>query len=45
MEKYMFSLKYVDRILKKHGYTKLSEDKTSDTNQCKIYFKANLGIF
>lgn len=42
MEKYMFSLKYVDRILQKHGYTKLSEDKTSDTNQCKIYFKANL---
>ena len=42
MEKYMFSLKYVDRILQKHGYTKLSEDKSSDTNQCKIYFKANL---
>lgn len=42
MEKYMFSLKYVDRILQKHGYTKLSEDKTSDSNQCKIYFKANL---
>lgn len=44
MEKYMFSLKYVDRILQKHGYTKLSENNTdmAEPNQCKIYFKANL---
>lgn len=42
MENYMFSLKYVDHILQKHGYTKLAEDKTADTSQCKIYFKANL---
>lgn len=44
MEMYMFSLKYVDRILKKYGYTKLSENNMNKTesNECKIYFKANL---
>lgn len=44
MEKYMFSFKCVDRILQKHGYTKLSENNTdvAEPNQCKIYFKANL---
>ena len=38
----MFSLKYVGRILQKHGYTKLAENKTADASQCEIYFKANL---
>lgn len=40
----MFSLKYVDRILQKYNYTKISENNTGKTesNQCKIYFKANL---
>lgn len=44
MEIYRFSLKYVDRVLQKHNYTKLSENNTGKTepNQCKIYFKANL---
>lgn len=44
MEKYIFSLKYVDRILEKYGYTKLSENNMdkSESNHCKIYFKANL---
>lgn len=44
MEKYMFSLKYVDRILQKHGYTKISEGNTdkSGPKQCRICFKANL---
>lgn len=44
MEMYMFSLKYVDRILQKYNYTKISENNTGKTesNQCKIYFKANL---
>ena len=44
MEKYMFSLKYVDRILQKHNYTKLSENNIdiAETKHCKIYFKANL---
>ena len=38
----MFSLKYVARILQKHGYTKLAENKIADASQCEIYFKANL---
>lgn len=44
MERYIFSLKYVDRILEKHGYTKLSENdiNKAESSQCKIYFKANL---
>lgn len=45
MERYIFSLKYVDRILQKHNYTKVSEgntDKDKDEKQCSIYFKANL---
>ena len=44
MERYIFSLKYVDSILQKHNYTKLSENDVNkvDTSQCKIYFKANL---
>lgn len=45
MEMYVFSLKYVDRILQKHNYTKVSEgntDKDKDEKQCNIYFKANL---
>ena len=44
MEMYKFSLKYVDRILEKHGYTKLSENNTdkAEPSRCKIYFKANL---
>lgn len=44
MEIYMFSLKYVDRILQKHGYTKISEGNTDKAGpkQCRIYFKENL---
>jgi hypothetical protein len=44
MEMYKFSLEYVDRILEKHGYTKLSENNTdkAEPSRCKIYFKANL---
>ena len=44
MEMYIFSLKYVDRVLQKHNYTKVSENNTDDMmpNQCRIYFKANL---
>lgn len=44
MEMYMFSLKYVDCILKKYGYTELSENNMNkaESNECKIYFKANL---
>ena len=44
METYIFSLKYVDRVLQKHGYTKLSENDVNkaESSQCKIYFKANL---
>lgn len=44
MEMYVFSLKYVDRILQKHNYTKLSDDNTykAEPNKCEIYFKANL---
>ena len=44
MEMYIFSLKYVDRILEKHGYTKFSENDVNkvESSRCKIYFKANL---
>lgn len=44
METYIFSLKYVDHVLQKHGYTKLSENDVNkaESSQCKIYFKANL---
>lgn len=47
MERYIFSLKYIDRVLQKHNYTKVSEgntdkDKDKDEQQCSIYFKANL---
>lgn len=44
MERYIFSLKYVDRILEKYGYTKLSENDVNkaESSRCKIYFKANL---
>lgn len=44
MEMYIFSLKYVDRILEKYGYTKLSENNMDkeESKHCKIYFKANL---
>ena len=44
MEMYIFSLKYVDRILEKHGYTKFSENDINkvESSRCKIYFKANL---
>lgn len=43
MERYIFSLKYVDRILEKYGYTKLSENNMDkNEKQCNIYFKANL---
>lgn len=44
MEMYMLSLKYVERILEKYGYTKLSENdmNKAESNECKIYFKANL---
>lgn len=44
MEKYIFSLKYVDHVLQKHNYTKLSENDVNkaESSQCKIYFKANL---
>lgn len=44
MEMYIFSLKYVNRILEKHGYTMLSENDVNkaESSQCKIYFKANL---
>lgn len=44
MEMYRFSLKYVDRVLQKHNYTKLSENDVNkaESKECKIYFKANL---
>lgn len=44
MEKYIFSIKYVDRVLQKHNYTKVSENNTDEAKpkQCRIYFKANI---
>ena len=44
MEMHMFSLKYIDRVLEKRGYTKLSVNDISKAvpKQCKVYFKANL---
>lgn len=44
MEMYMFSIKYVDSVLQKHGYTKIPENNTdkAEPKQCMIYFKANL---
>lgn len=44
MEMHMFSLKYIDRVLEKRGYTRLSVNDISKVvpKQCKVYFKANL---
>lgn len=44
MEMYMFSIKYVDSVLQKHGYTKIPENNTdkAEPKQCNMYFKANL---
>lgn len=44
MEMYKFSLKYVNQVLQKHNYTKVSEGNTdkAEPKQCVIYFRANL---
>jgi hypothetical protein len=42
MEMCLYSTKYVDKILRKHGYTIINDNKDADTNQCMIYFKNNV---